>query len=812
MKSLILLFTFIFSAGFLSAQCTLTGSVVDAQENPLTGASIVLLDTHKGAISGSKGEFTINDLTPGDYTLLISYLGYESQTRDITIKEGIAKYKLNFLLHEATMTLDALTVIATRAENNSPIAFQNISKATLEKKNTGVDVPFLLEWTPSLIVTSDAGTGIGYTGMRIRGTDPERINVTVNGIPLNDSESQSVYWVDLPDLAASTKDIQIQRGVGTSTNGAGAFGASVNVNTKQVAEDAGAMIDVGYGSFNSNKQSVRWNSGILDSGWSFSGRLSRINSDGYIDRASSDLKSYGFTTAYVGENNLLTFNVFSGHEVTYQAWDGVDPSLLEDDETRTTNTAGTEKVGEPYDNEVDDYVQTHFHLLYDHQLTRNWLMNLGAHYTKGAGFYEQYKAGEDFDDYGFAIIEIGGEQITSTDLIRRRWLDNDFGGLIGSFQYKPNSGKYKATIGGAFNSYFGRHFGEVIWARYASDSEIRDNYYDNDATKTDANIYAKVDYSFSSKVKVFADLQWRAVNYEFLGLNYDFERETTDVMHHFINPKVGLTYSFSPFNSVYASFAVANREPNRNDYVDNTAKGRDELSHETLYDTEAGWRKSATNYALEANLYYMLYKNQLVLNGQINDVGEYTRVNIDDSYRAGIELQASLKPLKALQLNMAVTLSQNKINYFEEYLDTYDADFNWIGQTLEVREHTDLPFSPAASGFVQVDYDFVQTDTKTIGVSLEGKYVGQQYIGLGANENNVLDPYTFANLRVNASFSNLKFAKGISLFAAVNNVLDAKYESNAWSYKYLYDGETTLAQGFYPQASKHFMAGLKLEF
>jgi iron complex outermembrane receptor protein len=803
-----LLAFFLFSSLLLLGQTVLSGKVVAPDGEPLIGANVFLPDLERGEATDDQGFFTFRDLPKRDLTIVISYVGYK--TRTLQLNEPAAN-PLNITLREDPVFTGEVVVAATRADERTPMTYSTVNREELQKNNLGQDIPFVLRWTPSAVVTSDAGTGIGYTGIWIRGSDPTRINVTVNGIPLNDSESQGVFWVNMPDFTSSTEDIQIQRGVGSSTNGAGAFGATINLNTSKVHEKAYASTDLTVGSFGTLKGNLRFGTGLMNKGFTVDGRLSRITSDGYIDRGSADLASWYLSGAWIGERSSLRLNAFSGSEVTYQAWNGVDASLVDDPETRTTNTAGTEKEGEPYDNEVDDYGQTHLQLLFNHEFNEQWYLNLAGHYTKGQGFFEQYKADEDFADYGLSPIVLGGESVNTTDLIRRRWLDNDFYGATYSLHYNGgDNDRLRATLGGGYHIYEGAHFGEIIWARYASESEIRDRYYDNDAEKRDFNIFAKFNYALSDRWDTYLDLQLRTVSYDFLGINNDGNPLDQSASLSFFNPKAGVQYTTENGQRAYASFAVAQREPNRNDYVGSTAENRPEA--EKLYNLEAGYQQTWQKATVQANVYYMYYQDQLVINGQIDDVGALLRTNVDESYRLGLELVAGGEIAPNLTLQGNVTLSQNKVITFTEFVDDYDEDFNWIGQQALQREDTDLAFSPNLLGGAELRYEFLpQAERHDLALALRGKYIGRRYLDNSSDEANSLDPYFFSDWQVQYTLrpSGLRTVR---LNLQVLNWLDELYESNGWSYRYFLDGDAQVQQGLYPQAGRQIMLGLGIDF
>ena len=794
----------------VQAQSLINGTVLDEEGQPLPGANVILQESQQGAVADINGAYAITGVQAGAYTLEVSYVGYTSYQRKILVKKEQVELTENIRLGMQSFQLDELIVHATRASQRTPMTFTNLDKEEIEVNNLGQDVPYVLRWTPSAVVTSDAGTGIGYTGMRIRGTDPTRINVTINGIPLNDAESQGVFWVNLPDFVSSAEDVQIQRGVGSSTNGAGAFGGSINLSTAKVNETPYARVNGTLGSFNTWKGNVQFGTGTLGDGFSLDGRLSKISSDGYVDRATADLQSFYLSGAYKSDNTLLRAHVFSGHERTYQAWWGVSPELLDDPETRTYNQAGTEKSEtDPHDNEVDDYGQTHFQLLLSQTLNPLWNLNLALHYTKGGGFYEEYKAQQAFADYGLDPIFLKGDTINTTNLIRRRWLDNDFYGGTYSLTYRDARDQVNFTLGGAYNIYEGSHFGEVLWARFASGSETEDRYYDNDARKTDFNIYGKLNYRLSSQVDAYADLQYRRVGYEFLGFDRNGENVTQEANLNFFNPKIGLTFNPIEGTDIYASLAVANREPNRDDYTESTADSRPKP--ERLYDTEIGYRRNGQGAGFELNFYYMRYKGQLVLNGQINDVGAYSRINVDDSYRLGMELSGGIDFGSRWHFLGNLTLSRNKVKEFTEYLDVFDADFNWQEQKAVLHENTDLAFSPNLISGAEIRYDLLKLASQELSLSLLGKYVGKQYIDNSLDESNRLDPYFFSDVRLNYSLKT-NFAKQISFTLLARNIFDALYETNAWSYRYEYAGEAALLQGFFPQAGRNFLLGMTIDF
>ncbi|MFN7116003.1 MAG: TonB-dependent receptor [Saprospiraceae bacterium] len=798
MKLLITLAVTLLLTLSINAQAILTGKVTNEKNEPLIGANVMAKGDPQTA-TDENGVYVL-PMPTGVHEIAISHLGYEPVYQKVTIQNG--ENEFNIVLKEKNLQLDELIVKSTRAGTKTPMTFTNLRKPEIEQLNLGQDVPFLLQWTPSTVVTSDAGAGIGYTGIWIRGSDPTRINVTINGIPYNDAESQGTFWVNLPDFATSTNDIQIQRGVGTSTNGAGAFGATINLNTSKLQPEAYANLNCSYGSFNTWKGNVQFGTGLLKDKFTIDGRLSHIRSDGWIQRASSDLNSYYLSGAMVGDKSMLRFNLFSGHEVTYQAWNGVPASYLEDDDLRNYNSAGTEKEGEPYDNEVDNYRQTHYQLLYNTQLTNVWNINAALHYTRGLGYFEQYKADEAFADYNFNPIIIGNDSITNTNLIRQLWLDNHFYGAVYALNYNKN--RLDATLGGGWHIYEGEHYGKVIWAQFAP-NELGDDYYNNHARKADFNLYTKFNYALSDQWNAYLDLQYRRVDYDFLGFNEQLENVQQSDELHFFNPKAGLFFKPAANIDLYASFAVANREPNRNDYTESTPASRPKA--ERLYNTELGYRHTARKAAWGINLYHMYYRDQLALNGQINDVGAFTRINIDQSYRLGVELTGGWQVLPEIRLDGNATFSRNKVQAFTEFVDVYDADFNFLEQQAITRENTDLSFSPNIIAGLELSWN----PLKPLSVTLSNKYVSRQFIDNTSDPANVIDAYTFTNARLRYAWQPA-FAREVAFTLLVQNLFNARYETNAWSYRYVYDGATAIDQGFYPQAGTNFLLGVQVGF
>ena len=701
-----------------------------------------------------------------------------------------------------TVTLTDVTVTATAARPETPVTYLDVSAEELAERNLGQDAPYLLKFTPSVVVNSDAGTGIGYTGIWIRGSDPTRTNVTINGIPYNDSESQGVFWVNLPDFSSSADGVQIQRGVGTSVNGAGAFGATIAFNTNQVALEPRLSVDGSVGSFGTRRGKLAYTSGLLDNGLSVEARLSKIHSDGFVDRATADLDGYYLGLGRSGDRSTWRFNAFGGHEVTYQSWNGVTQEQLAEF-GRTYNSVGTEKTGEPYDNEVDNYRQNHYQLHFTTELADGTDLRLSGHYTRGLGYFEQYKADQNLANYG-----ITDPDSTTSDLIRRRWLDNHFYGLVYSLRRRWN--RLDLTLGGAANEYRGAHYGEVIWARHAGDSEIRDRYYDNDARKQEINTYLRANYRIGQRWNAYADAQLRYYAYDYVGVANDGRPLDQTADGAFFNPKAGLLYDLDG-GQAYASFGVAQREPNRNDFTDNPLSSQPRP--EKLYNTELGLRRQRGRLNYGVNAYHMLYRDQLVLTGRLNDVGEYTRTNVDRSYRLGLELQGGYRLSDRLTAGGNLTLSRNRVVAFTEFLDDFDAG----GQFEQPREDTPLAFSPDLTAAAEITYALLPASERTphsLEIALQTKYVGDRYVDNSGADASRLDPYAYADLRLSYALTPRAggFLSGLRLTALVRNLTDAEYESNGWGYRYRADGEEVLLRGVYPQAGRNFLLGLGVDF
>lgn len=775
------------------AQHTIKGHVINQQsKQPVEAATIQVKSNGKTLASestGIDGSYSFDQLkNPGNYQLLIEHLSMNDTVIDVRVDRPVKI--VDIFLKGFAYFLEPLEVRAIRASDKAPFTKTNISKEQIAQNNLGQDLPFLLNQTPGVVVSSDAGNGIGYTGLRIRGSDASRVNVTINGIPYNDAESQGSYFVDLPDVASSLNSIQVQRGVGTSSNGAGAFGASLNLSTNEFNKQAYGELNNSYGSFNSWKNTIKVGSGLISDHFTVDARLSRISSDGFIDRASSDLKSLYLSTAYTSKKSSLRFNFISGKEKTYQAWNGIPESMLTSN--RTFNSAGTEKPGDPYDNETDNYVQDHYQLFFNHSFTNKLSLNTALFLTKGKGYYEQYKAEQSFQKYGLPSPIVNNKAVESTDLVRRLWLDNDFYGQIFSLQYKDK--KDEITFGGGWNRYDGRHYGHIIWAGTGIPKDYR--YYNLDALKTDFNSYAKWQRSISPNFYVYGDLQYRHVDYKMNG----FRNNPTVIVNrtfNFLNPKAGVSYIKNGLQA-FLSYALGNKEPNRDDFEAGISR---QPKHETLHDFELGIEKKYKRFAFGATAYYMLYKNQLILTGQINDVGAYTRVNVPNSYRLGLEMQGSAYLSSWINLSANLALSRNKITSSSEFLDDYDNG----GQKQIEHRNTDISFSPSVVGGATINI----IPVKNAQFSLINKWVGRQFLDNTQNISRSIDPYFVQDIRLTYNLQKVLFNR-VDLIATVYNVFNKRYESNGYTFSYIYNGKTTTENYYFPMAGTYAMAGVNI--
>jgi iron complex outermembrane receptor protein len=811
------LFFLLLASSFVShaqnvAPLRVSGQVVDTLNGaPLAGASVEL--TPFGAeLTGYDGHFEFRHARSGAYTLRITNVGYTPYVALITLP---ATLPLKFSLTRVNLFMQPIEVRALRAGDRAPFSKTDINKKQIETTNLGQDLPFLLNQTPSVTVNSDAGNGVGYTGIHIRGTDATRINMTLNGIPYNDAESQSIYFVDLPDFASSVNSIQIQRGVGTSSNGAGAFGATINFSTNEFNDKPYAESNNSYGSFNTWKNTVKAGSGLIDGHFTIDARLSRLSSDGYIDRASSDLHSFYLSAAWLNNNSSLRLNILSGKEKTYQAWNGIpgaklfgDKAALDQhyannqgylyytpaDSLNLYNANRRTYNYFTYNNQTDNYQQDHYQLFFNHQLDERVSFNIAGFLTRGRGYYEEYQQQAAYGDYGLTGPVIGADTLGSTDLVRQQWLDNYFYGGIFSVQYKD--GPTQLTLGGGWDKYDGKHYGNVIWAQNGGIGKDY-QYYNQPAHKTDFNIYAKWQQQLTTHLSFFADMQYRRIGYDLDG----FKNNPTLLInkhYDFLNPKAGLTWSGHEWQT-YLSWSRASHEPNRDDFE----AGQDrQPKPETLNDFELGYEKKTSRYSWGATAYYMLYNDQLVLTGQINDVGAYTRTNIKESHRLGLELQGSARVSSFLTATANLALSRNKINNYTEFVDDYDNG----GQKSYFYKHPDIAFSPAIVGAASLDFFPLPNYT----ISLPAKYVGKQYLDNSQREDRSLHSYYVQDLRMVYTLKPQPF-RAIDLIFQLNNVFNRKYEPNGYTYS-SYSGGGLVTENFYfPMAGTNFMMAVNIK-
>jgi iron complex outermembrane receptor protein len=776
-------FLFLFASILVNAQTfTLKGKVVNENNESLPGATILVKEPKKGTSTDFDGKFNVN-LPKGYYTIQVSFIGYKTVSKEITLTKN---EEINFSLLPNATVLDEVLVSAVRANASIPVTFSNLSKKEIAKRNLGQDIPILLNYMPSVVSSSDAGSGVGYTYLSVRGSNSERINVTLNGIPFNDPESHGSFWVNLGDFASSTESLQLQRGVGTSTNGSGAFGASLNILTDAVSEEAFGEISNSFGSFNTRKHTVKFSTGKINDHIEIAGRLSNISSDGYVDRAFADIKSYFLQGSYTDENTLIKAITFGGKEQTYQAWFGLTANELKEDRKQNPYT---------YDNETDNYEQNHYQLHWNEKLNENWSTTLGLNYTKGSGYFEQFKDGEDAADFNNLIID-------DSDVIVRRWLDNDFYVLNFNTNYKTD--KINFITGISYSNYTGDHFGEVIWgSNLAANVNIRDRYYFSDATKTDFSAFAKVTFDISEKLSGYADLQGRFVGYQTKGITNDIVPIDVDRTFNFFNPKFGFTYNINPENNLYGSFAIANREPNRNDFENGVS------TPESLNNIEFGWRINKEKIKVNTNIYYMDYTNQLVLTGALDDVGQQIRATSGSSYRFGLEIDADITLSDKFSIKPNAAFSTNK-----------NRDFFITRDGIEQPQalgNTDLSFSPD----VIIGNMFTYMPSENLQISFLSKYVGQQFMSnfsSAISNADVLDSFFTSDLNIVYEIKTTKIFKSITFTALVNNIFNVEFVSRG--FYFTFDDDYSVANqvttvdgaGFYPQATRNFLIGVTLRF
>lgn len=801
--SLLIVLQFVCFIGF--SQITVSGKITDKAGKALPGATIAIKGTYLGTVANSNGHYQLKNLKNGNYDFVVSFLGYKTTEKRIELSTS---QNIDFDLESSAILTDEVIVSATRAGNKAPVAITNLSGEDVKKQNTGQDIPYQLSLTPSLVESSEAGNGVGYSAMRIRGTDASRINVTVNGVPLNDSESQGVYWVNMPDFASSVDNIQIQRGVGTSTNGAASFGATINFQTETVNAEPYAEVQSVGGSFNTFRNTFKVGTGLIGGKFSFDARYSRLKSDGFVDRAFSDHESFFASGTYFAGRSMLKFNVMSGDQKTGISWWG-NPGIRNavEPKPRTYNPAGeyTDETGKVhyYDNQTDNYKQTHYQLFYSQELTPNLNMNAALHYTKGKGYYEQYKEDEAYVDYGLDNPVYGDNEVVTTDLTRQKWMKNDFYGFTYSLNYRGAG--LDASFGGAWNRYDGDHFGNILWAQNGG-VENGYQWYLNNGEKTDYNVFAKVNVSLVDKLNVFGDVQYRHITYDMDGVDDDLLPLIQEYKFDFFNPKMGVFYSINDRNNAYFSFGVAHREPTRANFKDAKLDRSTMPTDESLFDYELGYNFKSTKATFGLNFYYMYYRDQLVPTGEKNSVGYDIMTNVDKSYRAGVEFIWGIQIMPKLKWDANLTLSRNRIKNFVEYSTYYDENWNeeYKGKYLG---NTDISYSPEVVGSSVLNW----IPAKGVQIDFISKYVGDQYFDNTSNLERKLSDYLVHNFKFGYSL-HPSWMKEIAFQLQVNNILDKSYENNAYGGNWYEQGDEKTWRYFYPQAGINFLAGVTFRF
>ncbi len=805
-KSLLIVLILATSLITTAQKVLISGTVRNPQGLPLAAANVVVAQTYLGVTTDRDGIFELSLNPERSYDIRISYMGYELQVLEVR-----PPYQdlYEIVLQPSVFVAEEVVVTATRAGSKTPMAYKNVPEQQIRAMNMGQDVGYLLKLTPSLVQSSESGTGIGYTNFRIRGVDPSRINITVDGIPLNDAESQQVFWVNMPAFSSSLNSIQVQRGVGTSTNGAAAFGATVNMQTSTPSTDPYAAVTTTFGSYNTWIHTIKAGTGLIKDKLAFDVRYSRLKSDGYVDYATSDNRSLQFTGNYFTRKGRLKAEVILGEQHTGISWWGIDEVTL--DTNRTYNPAGqyVTPSGEAryYEDQTDNYWQNHYHLVYSTNLSRNLLLNAALYFVDGKGYYEQFKQDEARYDYYLPDIILEGDTITHTDLVRQKWLDNNFYGGVFSILYTLD--RLKITGGGGLNRYGGKHFGNIIWMRYAGDTEKGHEWYRSSALKWDGNLYFKSNYQVSQRLNLFADMQYRYVYYHLAGIDDDGYMRELEQEHqfHFFNPKLGVQMEIDPRQVAYASFSIGNREPTRQNFKDATGDPGSTPKAERLRDLELGYSYSSQSLALAVNLYYMNYRNQLVATGELSTDGYPIMTNMEKSYRAGVELSFGVQPFSFLDWNANLTLSRNRIRDFvESYID-YDSD-TWVG-TPATRALGDVTIAYSPSVISSSDVIFHLA--RAMDLHFISQYVSEQYFVNTMNEHMKLDAWFVNNLRFDYSFSVKKLGL-LGIQFQVNNLFNVLYENNAYGGTWWEDGQEYYWSAYFPQATINYLAKVSLEF
>ena len=818
MKKQILLLLICLPA-LVSAQVSIRGTIREKDGGkPVSMVQIGLEGSPYSALSREDGSYELSGLKPGYYFLRAQYPGFFPFRQAIQVK---ADKLLDIQLEAKNLLSEEVIVKATRSGAEDPGTRSLVKKEDLEKLNLGQDLPILLQQETSVLATSDAGAGVGYTGISIRGSDATRINVNLNGIPLNDAESHGLFWVNMPDFASSVSSIQIQRGVGTSSNGTASFGASLNIQTNTLKANPWAETSHSMGSFNTRKNNLQLGTGLVDGRWSAEARISRISSDGFIDRGSSDLKSQYFTGGYYGKKSIIKLVLLDGNEKTYQAWNGIPEAKLKGNASDIAAWFDRNRYVAPYmflqdslnaqqadprrynffryRNQTDNYRQTHYQLFFSHEFTQNWNLNTALHYTRGAGYYEEFRQNDDLDRYNLLPRISGTDTIRNSDLIRQRWLDNHFFGGTWSLQYQKD--KLDVMLGGAANTYLGDHFGKVLWTKEGVTADNDYQYYFNDARKTELNQYLKAGYRIHPKIRLFADVQLRRISYQFEGYDQNLNITDQQVNLTFLNPKAGLTFRPDSLQEFWLLYGKSQREPVRDDFTNSTPGSRPKP--EVLHNVELGWRFENRRLRASANFYHMEYINQLILTGKINDVGAYVRSNVESSYRSGVEMEASYHAHRKIQLLGNLTLSRNRIRHYDYFTDNYDTGI----QEKVHFSNTPISFSPSLIASAGLLY----RPLRNVELGLQSKFAGRQYMDNTGNSAKSLDPYQFVNFTGSWQIP-LPFLQTLRLNVLVNNLLNQKYETNGYTFGYVYGGERVTENFYFPQAGRNFLVGLTLGY
>lgn len=800
---LLLLFFFLQQAGAQVENFTIKGKVTDENGEPLQGAAVAVLNSPTGTITSFNGSYSLRADTAGVYSLRFSYTGYEPVIRIISVPGTLIT---DVTLHSRFTRTEEVIVSATRAGTRTPVTFTGITEEDIRKSNPAQDMPYLMGLTPSLVETSEAGTGIGYTSFRIRGTDGSRINITLDGIPLNDAESQQVFWVDLPDLASSVDNIQVQRGVGTSSNGAGAFGASVNMQARNPDNQPFAEINSSTGSFSTFKSTITAGTGLMADKFALQFRYSGLKSDGYIRRTGSDNKAYALSGIYRAGRSILKMNILSGEEHTGISWWGVPVDSLY--VNRRYNPAGeyTDENGvkQYYNNESDNYKQTHYQLIYGLSLNDHINVQAALHYTRGDGYYEEFREDQVYSDYGIAPVRIDTIAINSTDLIRRKWMKNDFYGMVWSLNYKKN--RIEAVAGGGINYYSGHHFGQILWMQYAGSYPKDYQWYFNKAGKGEFSLYGKMNYRINEQLSAFGDFQFRHISYRMTGPDDDLKDLTQNHFFDFLNPKAGFFLTIKSGQEAYLSFSVAHKEPTRSDFQNASGDVNVTPKPETLFDTEAGYHLKGTSTNLEVNFFGMFYRDQLVPTGQLSNVGYPIMTNVKNSYRAGVEVILDLKPINKIGLRLSSTISRNRIKGFTEYYTEYlsDGSSRYLGKYLGI---TDIAYSPGiiASG------DLAYRISDMLDIHFISKFVGRQYFDNTMSSDRSINPYFVNNLDLGLNVPVRKI-KALEFRLNINNIFNNLYESNAYGGFWNEDGVEKTWAYYFPQAGRNFLVSAGIKF